>query len=298
MDQKLAVMQVILAAVVPVLITILIGYALAKAKQPFDGKTIGFLVGTIGTPVLVFTSLAKTTVEPVILGTIMLATLCAIASYLVISATVLTLSGLPLRTYLPSLSFPNTGNLGLPLAFYAFGQDGLNYAVAIFAVNSVCNHTLGQSIAAGRGQWRTVLQSFIVPAALLGIVFGTVRIPLPIWLDNTLTLMTGLTIPLMLLMLGTSLAKIPVTSFPRATGLSILRIGMGTGVGFLISALFGFTGAERGAFVLQSAMPVAIYSYMYAQLYNNAPEDIASLVVVSTVLSVVTIPPLLAFLAA
>ena len=147
-------MDVILAAVVPVLIAVLIGYALAKAGQPFDSKTIGFLVGTIGTPVLVFNSLAKTTVDPTILGIIMLATVCAISCFLVIASIVLTLCGLSLRTYLPSLSFPNTGNLGLPLAFYAFGQEGLNYAVAVFAVNSVFNHTVGQTIAAGRGQWR------------------------------------------------------------------------------------------------------------------------------------------------
>jgi malate permease and related proteins len=35
------------------------------------------------------------------------------------------LAGLRLRTFLPSLTFPNNGNLGLPLAAYAFGEQGL-----------------------------------------------------------------------------------------------------------------------------------------------------------------------------
>jgi predicted permease len=100
----------------------------------------------------------------------------------------------------------------------------------------------------------------------------------------------------MLLMLGTSLARIPVTTISRSTYLSFLRIGMGTFVGFAIATLFGFEGAERGAFVLQCAMPVAVYNYVYSQIYNTRPEEIASLVVVSTLLSVITVPILLLFL--
>ena len=66
--------------------------------------------------------------------------------------------------------------------------------------------------------------------------------------------------------------------------------------GFVLSSAFGFSGPERVAFVLQCAMPVAVYNYLFAQMYNNDPEDVASLVIVSTVLSVVTTPILLAVL--
>ena len=69
---------------------------------------------------------------------------------------------------------------------------------------------------------------------------------------------------------------------------------MGTVAGFVLASAFGFTGPERVAFVLQCAMPVAVYNYLFAQMYNNDPEDVASLVIVSTVLSVVTTPILLA----
>ena len=65
---------------------------------------------------------------------------------------------------------------------------------------------------------------------------------------NTLSLLSSLTIPLMLLMLGTSLARIRVRGFPRAALLSCLRIGMGTAAGFVLANAFGFTGPERVAF--------------------------------------------------
>jgi predicted permease len=131
---------------------------------------------------------------------------------------------------------------------------------------------------------------------VLGIVCAYARVKLPVWATNTLSLLSSLTIPLMLLMLGTSLARIKVTGFPRAGALALLRIGMGAAAGFVLAGLFGFTGPERVAFVVQCTMPVAVYNYLFAQMYNNDPEDVASLVIVSTVLSVVTTPIVLAFL--
>jgi malate permease and related proteins len=109
-------------------------------------------------------------------------------------------------------------------------------------------------------------------------------------------MLSGLTIPLMLLMLGTSLAQIKVTTFPRAALMSLVRIGMGVIAGFALSSLFGFTGPERIAFVLQCAMPVAVFNYLFAEMYNNEPGEVASLVVVSTLFAVVTTPLVLAAL--
>jgi len=289
-------MSVILPAVLPVFITALIGYALAKANRPFDNKTIAFLVVGLGTPALVFFNLARTTVVPGALAGIAAATVLAIGFYLLVGALVLKVSGLRLRTFLPSLAFPNAGNLGLPLALYAAGEEGLNYAIIIFAITSIFNLTIGQALAAGRGNWTSVLKSPIIPAVMLGLIFAYTHIPLPLWASNTLSMMSGLTIPLMLLMLGTSLAKIQVTTFPRAAAMSVVRIGMGVLAGFALSALFGFTGAERIAFVLQCAMPVAVFNYLFAQMYDNEPGEVASLVVVSTLLAVVTTPMVLAVL--
>ena len=289
-------MSVILPAILPVFIMALLGFALAKSGRAMDGGTTAFLVATVGTPALVFSNLATTPFNSETLLSLAAATLIAIAFYLAVGAIALKASGLKLRTYLPSLAFPNAGNLGLPLALYAAGQEGLNDAIIIFAVTSIINMTAGQVIAAGRGNWGRALRSPIIPAVALGVACAYFGVTLPLWLTNTLSLLSGLTIPLMLLMLGTSLAKIQVTGFPRAAALSALRIAMGAAAGFALAGVFGFSGSERVAFVVQCAMPVAVYNYLFAQMYDNDPEDVASLVIVSTVLSVVTTPILLAVL--
>jgi predicted permease len=289
-------MSVILPAILPVFIMALLGFALAKTGRAMDGGTTAFLIATVGTPALVFSNLATRPFDPGSLVSLATATAVAISFYLVLGALALKAAGLKLRTYLPSLAFPNSGNLGLPLALYAAGQQGLNDAIIIFSVTSIANMTAGQVIAAGRGKWGRALRSPIIPAVVLGILCAYTGVKLPAWATNTLSLLSSLVIPLMLLMLGTSLARIQVTGFPRAGALAVLRIGMGAVAGFVLAALFGFTGPERIAFVLQCTMPVAVYNYLFAQIYNNDPEDVASLVIVSTVLSVVTTPIVLAFL--
>ena len=289
-------MSVILPAILPVFIMALLGFALAKSGRAMDGGTTAFLVATVGTPALVFSNLATTPFNSGTLLSLAAATMIAIAFYLLVGAIALRAGGLKLRTYLPSLAFPNAGNLGLPLALYAAGQEGLNDAIIIFAVTSIINMTAGQVIAAGRGNWGRALRSPIIPAVALGVACAYFGVTLPLWLTNTLSLLSGLTIPLMLLMLGTSLAKIQVTGFPRAAALSALRISMGAAAGFVLAGVFGFSGPERVAFVVQCAMPVAVYNYLFAQMYDNDPEDVASLVIVSTVLSVATTPILLAVL--
>ena len=289
-------MSVILPAILPVFIMAILGFALAKTGRAMDGGTTAFLIATVGTPALVFSNLATAPFDPQVLVSLATATAMAISCYLIVGTIALKAAGLKLRTYLPSLAFPNSGNLGLPLALYAAGQQGLNDAIIIFSVTSIANMTAGQVIAAGKGKWSRALRSPVIPAVALGLACAYAHVKLPVWATNTLSLLSSLVIPLMLLMLGTSLARIQVTGFPRAGALAVLRIGMGAMAGFTIAGVFGFTGPERIAFVLQCAMPVAVYNYLFAQMYNNDPEDVASLVIVSTLLSVVTTPIVLALL--
>jgi malate permease and related proteins len=289
-------MSVILPSILPVFIVAFIGYAMAKTNRPFDSKTVSFLVAQLGTPALVFFDLAKTPMVPGVLMSLALATTAAIAFYVVAGSAVLATFRLRARTYIPSLAFPNAGNLGLPLALYAGGEQALNYAIIVFSVTTIFNLTLGQAIAAGRGQWRTVAKSPILPASVLGLAFAYSGAVLPMWAFNTLSLLSAITIPLMLLMLGTSLAKIKVKQVGRSMALGALRLAMGIAAGFGLSAAFGFEGTEKIGFVIQCAMPVAVYNYLFAQMYDNAPEDVAGLVVASTLLSMITTPVLLAVL--
>ena len=118
-------------------------------------------------------------------------------------------------------------------------------------------------------------------------------VPAPI--VNTTRILSGLTVPLMLITLGVSLAGLGVKKLPQAVLLSVMRLGVGFLVGWGTAELFGFEGVARGVLILQCAMPVAVFNFLFAERYNNQPEEVAGMVVISTVLSFATLPFLLAF---
>ncbi len=284
---------VILGAIAPVLLTALVGYGWTRSGRAFDGVTLTLLVTDLGMPCLIFASFAKSALPAAAFAQAAAAVTAIILALTAAGWGALRLCHLSPRIYLPSLAFPNVGNLGLPLALYAFGPKGLDIAIVFFTVTSVINFTLGQAIAAGTMSWRDILRMPLIYAVLLGLAANAAGFVPPPWLANILSLLAGITVPLMLLQLGASLGRLKVASLPRAFMLSLLRIGMGAAIGFAVTALFGVHGTARAVLIQDSAMPVAVFSYVFALRWNNQPEEIAGLVVVSTLMAILTAPALL-----
>lgn len=286
----------ILTAVVPVLLTILLGFGWVRSGRSFHNSSLVPLVTDVGTPCLIFSTLAKTTVPAGAFAVTAVASATAIVGFAIAGTAALLLVRLRLRTYLPSIAFANAGNLGLPLALYGFGSEGLNYAIVFFAISSIANYTLGQTIAAGSANWGALFKMPLIYAVAIGMVVSACHIALPPWLSNTVSLIGGMTVPLMLLMLGVSLGRLKVAALGRAALVSCLRIGVGACVGIAVALLFGITGVAKSVLIMQCAMPVAVYNYLFAERWNNEPEEVAGLVVVSTIASIFTVPVLLQLL--
>ncbi len=281
------------AIVAPIFVCAGLGFGWAKSKRAWDTGFVTTLTYYIGTPCLVFATLTGTPLEAAAFSQMAGAAVVALAGFLIVSSAVLLIARLPFRPYLPSLIFPNAGNMGLPLCLFAFGDVGLALGIAYFTITSVSNFTLGVWISSGSGSAGGLLRTPLIYAVLAALAFMVWEIDVPRWLSNTTHLIGGLTIPLILITLGVSLAQLKVANVTRAVAFSLLRLGMGIGVGFGVALLFGLEGMERGIMILQSSMPVAVFNYLFAQRYDNSPADVAGMVVVSTTLSFATLPLLL-----
>ena len=213
-----------------------------------------------------------------------------------IGALVLRGLRLPLHTFLSPMIFANNGNMGLPLCLFAFGPVGLSLAVVFFATVALAHFTAGVWIWSGRASLAELIRTPLSYAVLLAAAVLATGYEVPRWLQHTTELLGGLTIPLMLLTLGVSLSRLQIRSAQRALGLSMLRLGMGCLIGVGLSEAMGLEGIPRGVLILQCSMPVAVFNYIFAQRYGRSPDEVASLVVVSTLLSFVTLPLLLAWL--
>ena len=250
----------------------------------------------VGAPCLVFSTLTKSHLALAEVGHLAGAAICCLLLAAALSTVVLKLSGLSVRVYLPSLMFPNIGNMGLPVCLFAFGDTGLAMAMIMFAATSAVQFSIGPAIAAGRLEVGGLFKVPFVYAVLVALLVAGLGLPLPQWLVNTADLAAGPAITLMLLSLGVALAGLRAASLKRALALSTLRLGMGAAVGLAVSAAFGFEGASRGVVIIESAMPVAVFNYLFAVRYDNRPEEVAGMILVSTVMSYLTLPLLVAVL--
>lgn len=183
--------------------------------------------------------------------------------------------------------------MGLPISLYAFGEPGLALAVAFFVVLSVSHFSVGLMLSGAEKSWRRLLVHPVLIGLGVALIVLLLDLELPRWIDNTVRLLGNMSIPMMLLTLGVSLASIRPRHVGRGMLLGGFRILCGAAVGWAIALALNLPPLAQGVLVIQSAMPVAVFNYLFAIKAGRSPETVASLVICSTVLSFVLTPLLL-----
>jgi malate permease and related proteins len=285
----------LLSIIAPVFVCAALGFAWARSGKPIATTTLSDLVLYVGAPCLIFDTLVTTEVDRAALSQMSGLALTLIFGTVVTNALVLRLLGWPVRNYLGPLTFANTGNLGIPICYFAFGESGLALAVAYFSTSFMVHSLAGDFIFAGKRSMRPLLTSPLFYAALLSVFVLVFELRVPTTVVRTTSLLGGLTIPLMLITLGVSLSNLKAARFDRSLVLSGLRIGVGLGVALVIATWLGLEGTTRGVFVLEASMPVGVLNYVFAQRYDREPVQIASLVLTSTLVGLLSIPLILTF---
>lgn len=282
------------AVIAPVFLIALLGYAWARSGRTFDTTMVTTLAVDIGVPCLVIDVLLGTALRVDALAQVAGAALVTVCIVALAALVLLKAARLPRRVYLPALTFGNTGNMGLPLCLFAFGDEGLALAIAYFVVLAVMQFTLGVSVASGGFAARDMARSPVILSVLVAVALMAADVTLPGWLQRSIELLGGMTIPLMLLTLGVSLGSLQVTTLGRSAALAVVRLVLGFAAGYAVAEVLGLEGAARGVVILESSMPVAVINYLFAMRYDNRPEEVAGMVVISTALSFATLPLLLA----
>jgi len=279
----------------PVFLLAAVGFAWVRLGFEYRVEFVTRLAMTLSVPALIFTALINTQIEPQALAAISIASLAAYAVVMVAFFVVVKLWRLDLRTYLAPLIFGNTGNLGLPLALFAFGDVGLGYAVVVFAVMAILSFTIGIWMVAGAGSFGRILKEPLVGATILGAIFLWQGWGVPLFLGNTLELLGQIAIPVMLITLGVAIARLETKAIGRAIVLSIVKIAVCVAAAFAAAQVFDLDDIAMGVLIVQVATPVAVTSYLLAEKYGADAQPVAGLVVVSTLLSVVSLPLILSF---
>ncbi len=282
--------SILIDVVGPVFLVAFVGYVWSRRGAPFDPRFIALMVTSVATPSMVVDSLSTSGLQTGALGAIALASLLCHALSLGAGWLFVRAVGQPTTVFVPALTFPNTGNMGLPLGMFAFGQSGLALSIGYYAVASLLQFTVGQSIAAKQIDPRALLRMPLIWAIAFGLFLALTGLQLPNVASRGLHILGGLMVPLMLLSLGHSLARLRFSSLGRGLMFSTARLFGGFAIGWLVATLLGLDGLARGVVVVQSSMPSAVYNYMFAERFGNQPEEVAGVVVVSTLMAIPLLP--------
>ena len=286
----------VLEIVTPVFLLAGIGFTWVKLGFEYRIQFVTQMAMTLSVPCLIFVSLMNTQIDPAALTALSLATIAGYGGVTIVAALLVWLLRLDRRTYLAPLIFGNTGNLGLPLALFAFGDIGLGYAVVVFAIMAIWSFTFGIWLVAGSGSLGKVMREPLVWATLLGALFLVQDWETPRFLTNTLGLLGQMAIPMMLITLGVAVARLSPGGIGRAVLLSALKLVICVAIAWGAGLYFDLDRIAFGVLVLQIATPVAVTSYLLAEKYGADSQSVAGLVVASTLMSVAALPLLLAVL--
>jgi malate permease and related proteins len=288
-------MTEILNIIVPTFFAIFVGYMVGKLSK-IDMSPLVDITLYIGVPALTFVSLLSRQIvlldaAKIWVSSLMIMLGCGLAAWLVFKLFKQKHSGL----YVP-IAAMNTINIPFPVIFLAYGAEGLVPATLFYIPNAILIYSLGVFIMAGK-HWKhnvkEMLKLPVVYAAALGLIFNLMSVKVPALVFDSLDFISKFAIPLVLIVLGHNLSRARITSFPTTLLACFLRMGVGLALGFAAVALLNITGVFRSVVILDSAMPAAAASAILAAKYQNESEMVSSVVFLTTLVSLVSIPFLL-----
>jgi predicted permease len=299
-----ALLSVFVSDILPVFLIAGVGYALARWRQA-SSATLTHVVFYALLPCFAYRLLITSASTGRQFGLmVVLAVLVMLAMALLgaLSAYALRLNRLESSVFLLVVMFSNGGNYGLPVVSFAFGEEALAYGTVFFLTGSVLMNTVGAFLAAaGRRSMGSAAKSVLRLPAIYGIVAAVLTlwsgVDLPSALLRPVMLLSDAALPLMILVLGMQLERTVSPDRPAlvvaAVVLSLLAAPL---VALGLTSMLGVSGAARQAVVVLSSMPVAVATTILALEFEASPDFVTSAVFLSTLLSPLTLTPLIAYL--
>lgn len=205
-----------------------------------------------------------------------------------------------------SSAFMNNGNYGTPVALFAFGAAGLDYAVVLMVIQQLVMCTVGIYYAAKgspendgvSSALRAVVRMPILYGAIAGVIFQQLDIKIGGSIAEALDLVADSAIPTIMIILGMQLAKISLKNVQveKLTYALLLKLFVSPAIAYGITLFLPIDPMLKAIMILMAAMPSAANTTMYALQFGTEPDFVSSATLVSTLLSLITLPVLLAIL--
>lgn len=280
--------------VFPVFAIVAVGYLYGRWRRP-DMTSANQINMVILLPALVFHVLSGKNFHLGEYGPLALGAIAIVLGSGLLALPVAKAARLSFKTFVPPMMFSNSGNIGLPIAVFAFGEQALPVAVLLFLVENGLHFTLGTYMMDHRAPLLKVLAQPIVVATIIGIAFSLLDWSVPQPLGEAIGMLGQASIPLLLFSLGARLTSIDFAEWRIGLLGAITCPLTGIVMLLLIRPFLDLTPLEMSLLLVFSALPPAVLNYLIAEQYRQEPGKVASIVMLGNLGSFISLPIVLAF---
>ncbi len=201
----------------------------------------------------------------------------------------------------------NVGFLGIPMMVILFGEASVGPMMLVLAVDLVVFSSLivvlinahrgaGLSLATLRLVGVGLLKNPMILSIVAGLAWSAGQVPIPTPMNDFLAILGGAATPGALFAIGASLAsksaeRVEVAGWLSFAKLVLHPLGVAAGVLWLMPV----TPFSAAVAISAASLPVAGNVYMLAQHYGVAPQRASAAILISTVVSIVTVPFVIAW---
>lgn len=284
----------ILGIVFPVFAIVAVGYVYGRFRRP-DMTAANQLNMSVLLPALIFSVLSSRDFDLNAYGALAAGAAAVVLGSGLLAWPVARLARVPAKTFVPPMMFTNSGNMGLPLAVFAFGESALPAAVVLFIVENGLHFTLGTWLMDHRAHWLDVLKQPVVLATLAGITFAVFGWGVPPPLAAAIDLLGQASIPLLLFALGARLTTVDWREWRIGVLAAVVCPLTGIAMVLAVRPFLDLTPLQASLLFVFGALPPAVLNYLVAERYQQEPGRVAALVMIGNLGAFIAIPIALAF---
>ncbi len=294
--------------ILPVFVMVAIGYLYARWRGPsvrVEMTAINGLSVNLLAPLLVFTALAAESFDLGENGVLFWAGALISLGSGVLAWPLARVLGYDVRSFVPPMMYNNCGNMGLPLAVFAFGEDGLSAAVALFIACNMVYFSVGLRLVASGRQGAVVLGSLrtrwarqgwllisnpVMTASFLGLGFAFFHWVVPPPIMAALKMLGQAAIPLMLFALGVRMLDANLRCWRIGVVGAIVCPVAGLMVAWMLEQVLTLNTMQIAQIYLFAALPPAVFCFVVAEQYQQEPDKVAAIVLIGNLAALAFVP--------
>ncbi|MET0015137.1 MAG: AEC family transporter [Sedimenticola sp.] len=284
----------IISIVFPIFAIVLVGFIYARRHAP-DMAAANKVTIDIFIPALIFDVLSGKDFNLIEYQALAVGSAAIILGSGIIAWPVARLLNYPFKTFVPPMMFSNYGNMGLPLALFAFGEQALPAAVVMFIVGNTLHFSVGMKMMDSSVSMAGLLKIPMLIATIAGLTVSFMKLEIPELIAVPIEMLGQIAIPLMLFALGVRLIHIDWKAWRIGIVGAVVCPLSGLLIAVPLGMLLGLSGLQYAMLLVFGALPPAVLNYMVAERYGQEPQNVASIVMLGNLASVIVIPAVLAF---